>query len=79
MSDFIKRTVIKLQRAYGKDELVAHLNKKISEKDIEIGALKAENKLLRKLVSKLRSDNRDLINKSIHPKTKKDVSQIRVK
>jgi DNA helicase TIP49 (TBP-interacting protein) len=73
MQDFIERTVIKLQRAYGKDELVAHLNKKISEKDIEIEAKKnnlftqvqAENKLLRKLVSKLRSDNRDLINKSI--------------
>ncbi len=38
---FIERTVLKLRREYSKDELVAHLNKQISEKDVEIGKLKA--------------------------------------
>lgn len=40
--DYIERTMIKLQRQYSKDELVAALLKQISEKDIEIGKLCAE-------------------------------------
>ena len=40
--DFIDRTLIRLKREYGKDELVATLNRQIAEKDVEIGQLKAE-------------------------------------
>lgn len=40
--DYFERTLIKLKRQYSKDELVASLLKQISEKDIEIGKLKAE-------------------------------------
>ena len=41
-SDYIERTIIKLRRQYGKDELVAALLKQISKKDIELGKLSAE-------------------------------------
>ncbi|WP_424493920.1 hypothetical protein [Salinimicrobium sp. GXAS 041] len=34
--------LIKLRRAYGKDEAVAALNKKVSELELENGALKSE-------------------------------------
>ena len=40
--DYIDRTILRLRREYGKDELVAALNKMISERDVEIGKLKAE-------------------------------------
>jgi len=40
--DYIERTLIRLKRQYGKDELVAGLLKQISEKDIQIGKLSAE-------------------------------------
>ena len=39
---YIDRTITKLKRKYGKDELVASLNKKLKEKDTAIGQLKAE-------------------------------------
>ena len=39
---FIDRTILKLNRKYGKDELVACLNKQIKDKDFEIGQLKSE-------------------------------------
>lgn len=39
---YIDRTVIKLRRKYGKDELVATLSKQLSEKDVEIGKLNSE-------------------------------------
>ncbi len=42
MEDFFDKTLIRLRREYGKDELVAALNKKLSEAEIEIGQLKAE-------------------------------------
>lgn len=35
-SDFIERGVIQLQREYGKDELVATLNKRLSEKMLKL-------------------------------------------
>lgn len=40
--DYIGRVLLRLRREYGKDELVAALNKKLQEKDIELGKLKAE-------------------------------------
>lgn len=40
--DYINRTIIKLRRKYGKDELVAALNTQLSEKDVEIGKLNSE-------------------------------------
>ena len=40
--DFFDRTILKLKRKYGKDELVSSLVKQIQEKDLEIGKLKSE-------------------------------------
>lgn len=40
--DYFERILIKLQRQYGKDELVASLLKQIGEKDEKIGKLNAE-------------------------------------
>lgn len=39
---FYDEVLIKLIRKYGKDELVASLLKQLSEKDVELGQLKAE-------------------------------------
>lgn len=41
-NDYIDRTVLKLCRKYSKDELVAHLVKRNSENDIQLGKLDAE-------------------------------------
>ncbi len=40
--DYIDRTILKLRREYGKDELVAALGRQIDEKDIQIGQLLSE-------------------------------------
>lgn len=40
--EYIDRVVLKLRREYGKDELVAFLNKQMKEKDFELGVLKSE-------------------------------------
>lgn len=40
--DYINRTIIKLRRKYGKDELIAASNKQLAEKDVEIGKLTSE-------------------------------------
>ena len=40
--DYIDNTLIKLKRTYSKDEVVSALIKQISERDIEVGKLKAE-------------------------------------
>jgi uncharacterized coiled-coil DUF342 family protein len=42
MSNYIDKAVIKLKRQYGKDELVAHLLKKQSELELELGMLRSE-------------------------------------
>lgn len=39
---YIDRVVLNLKHTYGKDELVAHLQKELSEAKVEIGQLKAE-------------------------------------
>ena len=41
-TDYIDRTLIKLKRKYGKDELVASLIKQIKEDQIKIGQLSSE-------------------------------------
>ena len=40
-SDYIGRALIRLEREYGKDELVLSLKSIISSKDVEIGQLKS--------------------------------------
>jgi predicted RNase H-like nuclease (RuvC/YqgF family) len=40
--DYFDNVLIKLRRVYSTDETVAALSKKLTEKDIEIGQLKAE-------------------------------------
>ena len=40
-SDYIGRALIRLEREYGKDELVLSLKSTISSKDVEIGQLKS--------------------------------------
>lgn len=42
MSDYIDNVVLKLKRKYSKDELVASLNKKLSDAETEVGILKSE-------------------------------------
>ena len=46
-NDYIDRTLIKLKRKYGKDELVATLIKQIKEDNIKIGQLSSEIDYLR--------------------------------
>jgi len=46
-TDYIDRTLIKLKRKYGKDELVASLIKQIKEDQIKIGQLSSEIDYLR--------------------------------
>lgn len=41
-SNYIDNAVLKLRRRYGKDELVAHLEKELKEAKLEIGYLKSE-------------------------------------
>lgn len=40
--NYIDRTLVRLRRQYSKDEVVAGLNSKLKEKDIEIGKLLSE-------------------------------------
>ena len=51
--DFFDRTLLTLKRHYSKDEVVAVLIKKLSEKEIEVGKLSAEVDYLQ---SKLQSN-----------------------
>lgn len=69
-SDYIDRTIIKLKRKYGKDELVAHLNNTIREKDIEIGQLKSEIDYLSNEL-KIDKETRE-INRQARAQQKKD-------
>lgn len=61
--DYINRTIIKLRRKYGKDELVAALNTQLSEKDVEIGKLTSEIVFLEDKVEKLSKEVLSLGNK----------------
>ena len=61
MSDYIEKVVLRLKREYSKDELVAHLSKKLTEAEMEIGMLKSENEeMLYKLNKTLKLDPEDL-------------------
>lgn len=57
MSNYIERQADLLGKKFGKTELVAHLKKQVSDKDIEIGKLKAfideQNYLINDLTTKL--------------------------
>ena len=55
-SDFIGRALIRLEREYGKDELVLSLKSTISSKDVEIGQLKS-------YIDELEDTNKKLIEK----------------
>ena len=52
--DFIERQLIKLNRKYGKDELVQTLKSKLSEKEIQIGILKDEIQYYKEELEKLK-------------------------
>lgn len=52
-NDFIDRTVEKLHRKYGKDELVATLVRQVKEKDIKIGKLISEIHYLEDKIKKI--------------------------
>ena len=67
-NDFINRTVLKLKRKYGKDELVAYLAKQLSEKDVEIGKLTSEVQHLTSEIEKVKIDNEN--NKEINKAAK---------
>ena len=68
--DFIDKTLIRLKREYGKDELVASLLKQISEKDIEIGKLNSEIDYLQ---NELQSDkDKKEFNKNVAIDTRKE-------
>lgn len=74
--DYIERTILQLRREYGKDELVAALIKQISEREIEIGKLKAEideaNDKVEKIRSRLISERKKKIDVSAEKEIKKD-------
>jgi hypothetical protein len=64
---FEDRTLIRLRREYSKDEAVAALSKKLTEKDVEIGVLSAE-------VDHLTSELNTLIDqKEINKQARKEV------
>lgn len=58
MGDYIDKVVVKLKRQYSKDELVAHLTKKQSELEVELGVVKSErDEAIDKLNKVLKLDN----------------------
>jgi predicted RNase H-like nuclease (RuvC/YqgF family) len=58
--EFFDEIFIKLRRQYGKDELVADLVKRLKDRDVEIGKLKAEIDFL----------NNELIDKEFNEKVR---------
>lgn len=72
--DYIERTILKLKRKYSKDELVAALLKKISEKDVEIGQLTSEVQHLQSELEKTISEkeNNKEVNKVAKAIARKD-------
>jgi hypothetical protein len=69
-NDYCDRTLIRLKRQYSKDEVVAALSKKLSERDFEIGQLKSE---IYHLKSVLNADNEQkLINRKGKIEARKD-------
>jgi Asp-tRNA(Asn)/Glu-tRNA(Gln) amidotransferase B subunit len=74
--DYIERTILQLRREYGKDELVAALIKQVSEREIEIGKLKAEideaNDKVEKIRARLISERKKKIDIAAEKEIKKD-------
>jgi Asp-tRNA(Asn)/Glu-tRNA(Gln) amidotransferase B subunit len=74
--DYIERTILQLRREYGKDELVAALIKQVSEREIEIGKLKAEideaNDKVEKIRARLISERKKKVDVSAEREIKKD-------
>lgn len=74
--DYIERTILQLRREYGKDELVAALIKQVSEREIEIGKLKAEideaNDKVEKAKSRVIAERKKKIDVSAEREIKKD-------
>ena len=69
-NDYIDRTILKLRRQYGKEELVAALIKQLREKDVEIGKLNSE---IDHLNAELQSDKEEKeINKTARVQVRKD-------
>jgi len=67
---FEDRTLIRLRREYSKNEVVAALSKKLTEKDMEIGALTSEiDHLKNELESQI---NQKEINKLARKEMRKD-------
>lgn len=80
--DYIERTILQLRREYGKDELVAALIKQVSEREIEIGKLKAEideaNDKVEKIRARLISERKKKIDVSAEKEIKKDELYIKL-
>lgn len=76
--DYVDSVLIKLKRKYYKDEVVAALYKKLSERDIEIGKLKSElqhkQHEIKKLEKQIRqhSDQNELVKKYENDLKRKD-------
>jgi len=52
-NNYIDNTVIRLQRQYSKDELVAHMIKNQKKLEFELGGLKSENDALESVIINL--------------------------
>lgn len=50
--DYLDRVLIKLKRRYSQNEVIAALNKKLSEVEIELGVVKSERDEARYLLKK---------------------------
>lgn len=50
--DYLDRVLIKLKRRYSENEVIAALNKKLSELEIELGMIKSERDEARYLLKK---------------------------
>lgn len=57
MSNYEDRTLLRLRRQYSKDETVAALSKKLSQKEIEIGVLKDTIESYKEEVQKIQKTN----------------------
>ena len=80
--DYIERTILQLRREYGKDELVAALIKQVSEREIEIGKLKAEideaNDKVEKIRAKIILERKKKVDVAAETEIKKDELYVRL-
>jgi hypothetical protein len=80
--DYIERTILQLRREYGKDELVAALIKQVSEREIEIGKLKAEideaNDKVEKIRAKIILERKKKVDVAAEKEIKKEELYVRL-